>query len=107
MLRIAQEAIGNAVRHGAPTQIGVIVEYQRDGFAVDVTDDGHGFKPSDNDAELIRNEHWGMGGMHDRARAATVEHNIDSTPGVGTSVEARYEPGAHGKAEERIGQVDA
>src|SRR5262249_45201876 len=54
MLRIAREALGNAVRHGRPQQVRVELEYGADSVLLRISDDGRGFIP---DAVLPTGEH--------------------------------------------------
>jgi len=43
LYRIAQEAVTNAARHGAPRRISVCIESEPEGLMLSVTDDGRGF----------------------------------------------------------------
>ena len=43
LFRIAQEAINNAVRHGAPSRIALRLFHQDYHLALEISDDGHGF----------------------------------------------------------------
>src|SRR3954466_5110394 len=58
VLRIAQEALGNAVRHAEATRIQVRLE----GLTLTVTDDGIGFDPS-----AVRGQRLGLTSMQERA----------------------------------------
>ncbi|MBI5288621.1 MAG: ATP-binding protein [Chloroflexi bacterium] len=93
-LRIAQEAINNAARHGTPTHVRVNITYEADGIAIEVADDGRGFEPIADAPDMVRTGHWGIAGMHERAREAGASLFIDSSPGAGTTVRATYGNGA-------------
>ncbi|GAA4263111.1 sensor histidine kinase [Dactylosporangium darangshiense] len=91
VLRMAQEALANAVRHGDPSTVDVRVEPEpaRDGggpgVAVTVRDDGLGFDPAS------AGERHGMGLRLMRERAAELGGIVEvhSAPGEGTTVRVR------------------
>ncbi len=90
MLRIAQEAISNSVRHGVPAHVKVGLDYAPGRIALNIVDDGRGFESMAGESELARNGHWGIAGMRERAREAGASLLIRSAPGTGTTVHARY-----------------
>ncbi|BET67535.1 hypothetical protein ASA1KI_24530 [Opitutales bacterium ASA1] len=83
LLRIAQEAITNAVKHAQPGRIHILLESQDDRVVLSITDDGCGF-----DATVDRREegHFGLRGIEARARCIGAELRIISAPGAGTTV---------------------
>jgi signal transduction histidine kinase len=83
VLRIAQEALHNALRHAAPGLVSVTVAGDGDRLLVEVTDDGAGFEPGD--AEL-RSKHLGLTSMEERARSIGGRLELRSAPGTGTTV---------------------
>jgi signal transduction histidine kinase/ligand-binding sensor domain-containing protein len=86
VLRICQEAMSNAARHGAPSRIDVKLEYGRDRLRVRIHDDGRGF-----DARLTNSEangHFGLTVMEERARRLGGRLTVESAPEQGTTVEA-------------------
>ncbi len=84
LLRIAQEAITNAVRHAAASTITIALEYQPDGVSLSVTDDGNGFVPHDVLTKGLG--HFGLRGLRGRANKIGGELDIRSAPGEGTTV---------------------
>jgi signal transduction histidine kinase/ligand-binding sensor domain-containing protein len=84
LLRIAQEAVTNAVRHGEPTTIVVRLCYDTAGVELRVQDDGRGFTVSS--AKAGPAGHYGIRGMHERAERAQARLRIESAPGAGTTV---------------------
>ncbi|HVZ64542.1 MAG TPA: ATP-binding protein [Lacunisphaera sp.] len=84
LLRIAQEAITNAVRHAAATRIVIALEYQPEGVALSVTDDGNGFVPHDVLTKGFG--HFGLRGLRGRAAKIGGELEIRSAPGAGTTI---------------------
>ncbi len=86
LLRIAQEAITNAVRHGQAGRITVRLERMPGGLRLSIRDDGKGFDPA-----LVENTgsgHFGLRGLKARAEKINAQLRIESTPGAGTLVEA-------------------
>jgi signal transduction histidine kinase len=84
VLRIANEAVHNAVRHAAARH--VTVDLRGDGealLALEVTDDGHGFDPGDPE---LRSRHLGLTSMEERAAELGGRLAISSAPGSGTTV---------------------
>jgi signal transduction histidine kinase len=87
LLRIAQEAVGNAVRHGRAKRVRVSLDYEREHVALRVADDGCGFSPSEHRGHGGDGEHWGLTTMRERAQRIGGELRIISGRGEGTVVE--------------------
>jgi signal transduction histidine kinase len=83
VLRIAQEALQNAVRHGDADRIEVRLEGADGGLALTVGDDGRGF---DVAAPGVRGRRLGLTSMEERAAELGGRLAIDSGPGTGTRV---------------------
>jgi signal transduction histidine kinase len=95
LLRIAQEALHNALRH-APGA-GILLRLDQDDLEVRLTvrDDGPGFDPR----ALPRTARtMGMATMHERASSVRGRLTVDAAPGAGTSVTATIprKPAARG-----------
>jgi signal transduction histidine kinase len=84
LLLICQEALLNAVRHGAPRRVDVELEYAADNVSVRVSDDGRGFDPAA--VEKVTG-HYGVISMRERAAQVRGRLTIASAPGQGTRVE--------------------
>lgn len=85
LLRIAQEAVGNAVRHSNATVVRVSLFYSDDSVRLRVSDDGCGF---DSVSELqSTGTHWGLRGMQERALQIGSRLVLVSKPGEGTVLE--------------------
>ena len=67
VLRIAQEAIHNALRHAGATRVAVRLAAADGLLELEVTDDGAGFDPTDPE---LRSRRLGLTSMEERARAA-------------------------------------
>jgi signal transduction histidine kinase len=83
VLRIAQEALHNALRHAGAQQVGVRVDQGDGTLVVEVRDDGVGFEP---DRAELRSRHLGLTSMEERARELGGRLEIRSAPGRGTVV---------------------
>ena len=87
VLRIAQEAIANALRHAGATRVAVDVRGRAaadgGGLVLAVTDDGAGFDPS---APELRSKSLGLTSMEERAGRLGAALEIRSAPGAGTTV---------------------
>jgi signal transduction histidine kinase/ligand-binding sensor domain-containing protein len=80
--RIAQEAMGNAVTHGAARHVDVRLARSNGLVALTVTDDGKGF-----DANRIGGSRGlGLINMRERARQLNGTFELNSEPGRGTTV---------------------
>ena len=92
LLRIAHEAVTNAVRHSEASRIDVAVRFDDDGVHLRVHDDGRGFDPAA--ASPRRGDHFGLLGMAERAQVMRGELHVRSRPGAGTEVDCRlpYQP---------------
>lgn len=82
LLRIAKEAMGNALRHGGARKIEVELRCGRDELVLAVADDGAGFEPR---AALGG---FGLIGMRERAAALGGTLEVTSAPGHGARVVA-------------------
>jgi signal transduction histidine kinase len=83
VLRIAQEALQNALRHAGAQRVDVRLEAQNGRLRLAVSDDGAGFDPTD---PSLRSQHLGLTSMEERARALGGRLTIASRPGEGTTV---------------------
>ena len=77
--RVVQEAMSNAIRHGSPTHVAIMVEHERDddGVRVEVTDNGLGMAASA--AVGSGSTRLGLVGMRERVMA--MAGSLTITPG--------------------------
>lgn len=87
LLRIAQEAVTNAMKHAKPRTIRVELKREQHCLRLGVTDDGQGFEPSGSFS--ITGGHFGIVGMRERAQRLGAKFDLISSPGFGTQVEVR------------------
>ncbi|MFI0766590.1 GAF domain-containing sensor histidine kinase [Streptomyces sp. NPDC021218] len=84
VLRVAQEALHNALRHADARQVDVTLTRHGQGARLRVTDDGRGFDPS---AVRRAGRHLGLVSMRDRAGGVGGALTVESAPGKGTVIE--------------------
>ena len=99
-LRVAQEAIHNVKKHAGARHLWVQLEYQPEGIALEVRDDGKGFDV--NDGAASPPGHYGLTGMRERAETIRGTLEVTSAPGQGTSV--RLQAPVPRDAKERSGE---
>jgi signal transduction histidine kinase len=92
LLRIVGEAMTNAVTHGGASRLEVAVRHDVDrALVVSVTDDGGGLGGPIDLERLKAAGHFGLAGMHERARAMGATLRIEARA-QGTSVTVRLAP---------------
>ncbi|CAL9379733.1 GAF domain-containing sensor histidine kinase [Streptomyces sp. enrichment culture] len=84
LLRVAQEALHNALRHSGATGVAVRLARHGQGARLTVTDDGKGFDPR---AVRRAGRHLGLVSMRDRASGVGGALTVHSAPGEGTTIE--------------------
>jgi PAS domain S-box-containing protein len=87
--RLVQEALTNIMKHAKAQNVGVIVEHRANRVLVIVEDDGLGFDVEGLLNTPARKRRLGLLGMQERVELVEGNLNIESTPGVGTTVLAR------------------
>jgi signal transduction histidine kinase/PAS domain-containing protein len=85
MLRIAQEAMSNALRHAKPTFVNVFLKGDHSTVTLEVTDNGSGI----DNTHLETGEGLGITSMRDRAKKLDAQLDIRTAPGHGTTLTVR------------------
>ena len=80
---IVQQAITNVLRHAQAQRVHLAVEFGIHRLRVSVRDDGRGFVPDHPTTEAT---HFGLLGMHERAREIGAELRVRSALERGTTV---------------------
>jgi signal transduction histidine kinase len=93
LLRIAQEALGNALRHSGADHVALSLAARDPRVSLRVSDDGRGFDPAE---AALRSRRLGLTSMRERAEALGGTLEIESEPGRGTTV----------RVEVRVGRAD-
>lgn len=84
LLRIAQEAIANAVKHARATQIAIHLDYTPEKISLRVIDDGIGF--DHRNRSCLYGGHFGLQDMTERAVKMGAPFDVISAPGQGTEI---------------------
>jgi ligand-binding sensor domain-containing protein/signal transduction histidine kinase len=92
LMRIAREAVTNAVRHGDAENIALRLEFEGSMFGMEIRDNGRGFTGAPPDGS---SGHFGLTGMRERAEAIGATLTVESSPGKGTAVRLAMALGAH------------
>jgi signal transduction histidine kinase len=87
LLRIAQEAVANVVKHAGASTVSINLHTEGRQLNLRVKDNGRGFEPAGAFAAL--GGHFGLLGMRERAERLGGELLLQSHPGEGTEVEVR------------------
>jgi signal transduction histidine kinase len=84
LLRVAQEALANAIKHAGAKRIVISLETMPEATRLRISDDGRGFAPG----ALTHSDspHFGVLGMQERAAKIGAELSIVGTPGAGCVV---------------------
>ena len=90
ILRIAQEALHNVLKHAQAQHVVVTLRRDDDGVLLEVEDDGIGFDP---DAPETRSRRLGLTSMEERAQRLGGTLEINSVPGAGTTVRLKAADG--------------
>ncbi|OEU96952.1 GAF domain-containing sensor histidine kinase [Streptomyces oceani] len=90
LLRVAQEALHNALRHASAERVEVELTRHGAGAMLRVTDDGTGFDPR---AVRRAGRHLGLVSMRDRASGVGGRLRVLSQPGEGTVIEVEVPGG--------------
>ena len=86
LLRIAQEAISNAVQHGRADDVLIELDYTGKALSMSIHDNGSGFVPEE--APINSGEHWGLVNMRERVTTMGGTLSVTSVVGQGTIVTA-------------------
>ena len=85
IIRMARELVRNAFQHARAQRIEAEIRYDSDVFRLIVRDDGKGIDP-----QILKDGgragHWGMTGVHERARGIGAKLEFWSEAGAGTEV---------------------
>jgi signal transduction histidine kinase len=88
ILRIAQEALQNAMRHAGAGHVDVRLKAPNGRLSLEIADDGVGFEPAD---PALRSKRLGLTSMEERAARLGATLAIDSERDAGTTVRLELE----------------
>ena len=87
LLRIAQEAMNNTVKHAAAHNLDVVLGYEIDAVVLSIVDDGCGFNPDRVTTGGLG--HFGLRSLRSRVGRIHATHEVLSSPGKGTTIRVR------------------
>ena len=82
LLRIGQEAVANALKHGHARTVSIELQYATASVCLRVTDDGQGFAAEQSSPA----GHFGLLDMRERAQSMGNALRVESEPGRGTRI---------------------
>jgi signal transduction histidine kinase len=80
LLRMAQEMLTNALRHGRARWVRVVLQFERKQVRLSIEDDGHGFDPSAQAAG------YGMRSIRESIKQLRGHLEVDSSQGLGSRI---------------------
>lgn len=86
LLRTAQSALANTVRHAAAGRAEITLSFMDTSVALDVVDDGRGFDPSGAPVDERGDGGFGLPAMRSRATTLGGTLSVESAPGQGTAL---------------------
>jgi signal transduction histidine kinase len=84
LLRIAQEAITNVIKHSQATTTEIEIDYGPRNVVLRIKDNGRGFDPAQHTGP--NDGHFGLLGIAERAKRLGANLVLESNPGAGTLV---------------------
>ncbi|MEJ5199433.1 MAG: sensor histidine kinase, partial [Anaerolineae bacterium] len=87
--RIVQQALDNVAAHARAANAWIEITFAADALTLTVRDDGVGFTPPEQPADLARQGHFGLMGMRERALLYGGQIIIASAPDEGTTITVR------------------
>lgn len=87
--RIVQQALANVAAHAQARNAWLDVTFSPEHLTLVVRDDGVGFTPPEQPADLVHQGHFGLMGMRERALLYGGQLTVTSAPGQGAIITAR------------------
>ncbi|HSU52453.1 MAG TPA: histidine kinase [Candidatus Dormibacteraeota bacterium] len=100
LLRIAQEAMTNIVKHSQATSAEIELDYGPKSVGLRIKDNGRGFEQQQTSGP--ESGHFGLLGITERAKRLGAELSIGSVPGKGTSIRVQVALESESQAEEKV-----
>jgi two-component system sensor histidine kinase UhpB len=86
LFRITQEGVNNIIRHAQAKQACISLGLVENEVYLKISDDGHGFDPTQISTEAIHMQHWGLIGIQERIELVRGRMSIHSDPQYGTTL---------------------
>lgn len=87
LFRIYQQLIMNVLRHAQAREAKIRFSYDEEQAWLTVIDDGKGFEVPESWIDLVREGHFGLAGVAERAESVHGHVQVKSAPGKGTHVD--------------------
>lgn len=100
LLRITQEALTNVIKHSGATLAVVRLTFAADHATLLVKDNGSGLATDRMSAD--RERHFGLLGMHERAKRVGARLDLSGPPGEGTTVQVTIPYDSLPRAEDNV-----
>ena len=97
LLRVLQEGLSNVAKHARADTVEVTWAVVDGEGTLTIRDDGRGF----DSAKGVRESAYGLVGMRERADMIGARINIESAPGLGTTVTVVAGRNGHGRTDDR------
>jgi NarL family two-component system sensor histidine kinase YdfH len=98
LLRIVSEGLTNIARHAQSSQAWIRAYIENEAIILEIGDNGIGFEPA-----KVTSGHYGLLGLHERARLINSQLLINSEPGKGTTIRLRLPLKRGGQIERKAG----
>jgi signal transduction histidine kinase len=98
LLRIGQEAVANAMKHGLARHISIELRYAPESVRLTVSDDGQGFAAD----QPSPTGHFGLLDMRERAQSMGSRLTVESEPGRGTRIAVEVPVGSSKAIDEEL-----
>jgi signal transduction histidine kinase len=85
MFLIFKEGLNNIIRHSDCRRVTIQIQNDNNHVLLTLNDDGKGFNPT----QMNGNQGHGLQNMANRAKSLNAEFNLESRPGVGTTIALR------------------
>ncbi len=93
--RMIHEAVVNALKHGQPSRVSVVLQGESDELRVVVADDGHGFPfEGQYDHAMLARQNFGPASLRERVASLGGDVSVDSSA-AGSKVEIRLPVALH------------
>ncbi|MCM3870031.1 MAG: PAS domain-containing sensor histidine kinase [Pyrinomonadaceae bacterium] len=90
LYRVVQESLTNILKHADAKGVSVILEQRENNVSLIIEDDGKGFDVPNVWCAPLKDRGLGLLGMRERVMLGGGSLNVESTPGVGTTIFVRF-----------------